>query len=91
MASIRKINAKWEARVRIRGFPTSCKSFTPKSDAVRWAKQIEVGLQIGQAPQATPNSSVGSQSFTSKDISNIRNDYLQKQSELQPIKPQSPL
>ena len=41
-------------------------------------------------PQATPNSAVGSQSFTSKDISDIRNDYLQKQSELQPIKPQSP-
>ena len=40
--------------------------------------------------QATPNSAVGSQSFTSKDISDIRKDYLQKQSELQPIKPQSP-
>ena len=40
--------------------------------------------------QATPNSAVGSQSFTSKDISDIRNDYLQKQTELQPIKPQSP-
>ena len=40
--------------------------------------------------QANPNSAVGSQSFTSKDISDIRNDYLQKQSELQPIKPQSP-
>ena len=41
-------------------------------------------------PQATPNIAVGTQSFTSKDISDIRNDYLQKQSELQPIKPQSP-
>ena len=41
-------------------------------------------------PQATPNSAVGSHSFTSKVISDIRNDYLQKQSELQPIKPQSP-
>jgi len=39
--------------------------------------------------QATQNSAVGSQSFTSKDISDIRNDYLQKQTELQPIKPQS--
>ena len=37
----------------------------------------------------TPNSAVGSQLFTSKDTSDIRNDYLQKQSELQPIKPQS--
>ena len=40
--------------------------------------------------QPTPNSAVGSQSFTSKDISDIRNDYLQKQTELKPIKPQSP-
>ena len=40
--------------------------------------------------QATPNSTVGSQSFTSKDIRDIRKDYLQRQSELQPIKPQSP-
>ena len=40
--------------------------------------------------QATPNSAVGSQAFTSKDISDIRNYYLQKQSELHPIKPQSP-
>ena len=43
-----------------------------------------------QTPQATPNSAVGSQSFTSKDLSDTSNDYLQKQSELQPIKPQSP-
>ena len=35
-------------------------------------------------------SAVGSQSFTSKDMGDIRNDYLQKQSELQPIKPQLP-
>ena len=40
--------------------------------------------------QATPNSAVGSQTFTSKDISDIRNDYYHKQSELQPIEPQSP-
>lgn len=38
-------------------------------------------------PQVIPNSAVGSQSFTSRDISDIRKDYLQKKSELQPIKP----
>ena len=41
-------------------------------------------------PQATPISAAGSQSFMSKDISDICNDYLQKQSELKPIKPHSP-
>ena len=39
--------------------------------------------------QTTPRSAVGNQTFTSKDMSNIRNDYLQKKSELQPVKPQS--
>ena len=33
---------------------------------------------------------VKQQSIKSKDISDIRKDYLQKQSEIQPIKPQSP-
>jgi len=41
-------------------------------------------------PQATPNSAVGSKSFTSKDISDTPNDNFHGQSELQPIKPQSP-
>ena len=40
--------------------------------------------------QVTPCCAVGSQLFTSKGINDIRNDYLQKQSEPQPIKPQSP-
>lgn len=40
--------------------------------------------------QATPNSAVGSQLFATKDFSDRGNDYLQKQSGLQPIKPQSP-
>ena len=42
------------------------------------------------AQQATQNSAVGSQPFTSKDISDMCNDYLQKQSEVEPIKPQMP-
>ena len=42
------------------------------------------------ASQTTPNSAVGNQSFTSKDISDTKKDYLSKQSELQPINSQSP-
>jgi hypothetical protein len=76
--------AKWYMRVKIDGrkgrainkpFP----SVKPPQPSVSNTTQ-----------QATPNSAVGSQSFTSKDIRDIRKDYLQRQSELQPIKPQSP-
>jgi len=51
MASIRKIKTKWEARVRVKGFPSYCKSFTKKSDAISWAKEVEVGLETGQTPK----------------------------------------
>ena len=42
------------------------------------------------AQRSKPNSAVGNQTFTSKGNRDLRNDFLQKQSELQPIKPQSP-
>jgi len=50
MASIRKTNTKWEARVRKKGFPTFCKSFTRKSDAIKWSTLIEVNLENGIMP-----------------------------------------
>jgi len=40
-------------------------------------------------PNQSASNSVGSQSMSSKDINDIGNDFLQKQSSLQPIKPQS--
>ena len=51
MASIRKIRTKWEARVRVKGFPTFCKSFTNKVDAIRWARGVEVELEKGLTPK----------------------------------------
>ena len=50
MASIRKLKTKWEARVRLKGFPCYCKSFTKKSDAISWAREVEVGLETGRRP-----------------------------------------
>ena len=37
---------------------------------------------VNTAQQLTPNSAVGSQTFTSKGNSDLRNDYLQRQSDL---------
>ena len=45
MASIRKRNSRWEARVRRRGCPTQTKTFTHKSSAQLWAKETELDLE----------------------------------------------
>ena len=45
MASIRKRNNRWEARVRRRGYPTQTKTFTHKTSAQLWAKETELDLE----------------------------------------------
>ena len=48
MASIRKRgDLQWEARVRKRGQPVQCKTFTTKAKAESWAKQIESEMDRG--------------------------------------------
>ena len=48
-----------------------------KSDRIEpWGKKSRHPTASNATSQATPNSAVGSQSFTNKDISDIRNDYL---------------
>jgi len=44
MASLRFRNGKWQVQVRRYGHPTRAKSFQSKSDAQRWARQIEAEL-----------------------------------------------
>ncbi|MFR5645156.1 MAG: hypothetical protein ACLUDQ_01260 [Bilophila wadsworthia] len=47
MATFRKRGPyQWEARIRKRGYPTTCKTFETKADAEKWAKDIET--QMGQ-------------------------------------------
>jgi len=41
MASIRKRGDRWHVQVRRQGFPQLTRSFTLKTDAERWARQIE--------------------------------------------------
>lgn len=41
MATIRKLRGRWQAQVRRRGVPPRAKSFDTRSDAVRWARDIE--------------------------------------------------
>lgn len=47
MASISQHGNKWQARVRRRGRPTISRSFTLKSDALRWARATELAIDRG--------------------------------------------
>lgn len=42
MASFRKRGPyQWEARIRKKGYPTTCKTFETKAEAEVWAKEVE--------------------------------------------------
>jgi len=47
MASIRKLRGRWQAQVRRRGLPPRAKSFDLRSDAERWARELEALLDRG--------------------------------------------
>ena len=45
MATYRKRGPyQWEARIRKKGYPTTCKTFDSKADAEAWAKDIETNM-----------------------------------------------
>lgn len=45
MATFRKRGSyQWEARIRKKGYPTTCKTFETKADAEAWAKDIETSM-----------------------------------------------
>ena len=41
MATIRRLRGRWQAMVRRRGVPPRCKSFDKRTDAARWARELE--------------------------------------------------
>ncbi len=48
MASIRKRgNLQWEARIRRKGLPTTCKTFDTRADAEKWAREVEAEMDKG--------------------------------------------
>lgn len=47
MATFRNRNGRWQARIQIKGHTQLSKTFINKSDAEKWAKQIEVEIQKG--------------------------------------------
>ena len=54
MASVRKHGDKWQARVQRKDQPSVAKSFSSKSDALKWARSVESQLDLGVlAPKQT--------------------------------------
>jgi integrase len=41
MATIRQLRGRWQAMVRRRGIPPRCKSFDKRTNATRWARELE--------------------------------------------------
>lgn len=51
MATIRKLRGRWQAQVRRRGMKPRCKSFDSKSEAEKWARELESQVdKFGAAP-----------------------------------------
>lgn len=51
MATIRKLRGRWQAQVRRRGTKPRCKSFDTKTDAEKWARELEAQVdRFGAAP-----------------------------------------
>jgi len=54
MATFRKRNDKWQARVQRSGQNSIAKSFHTKADALKWARNVESQLDLGTlAPKQT--------------------------------------
>jgi integrase len=47
MASIRQRADKWQARIARKGFPPEVRSFSSRSEALRWAREVETAIDAG--------------------------------------------
>lgn len=51
MATIRKLRGRWQAQVRRRGMKPRCKSFDTRTEAEKWARDLETQVdRFGAAP-----------------------------------------
>lgn len=62
MASIRKRGNSWQARVKRLGTEVE-QSFKSRQAAERWARQIEVKIELGEYNSPTPNSNAATLNF----------------------------
>jgi integrase len=48
MASVTERGGRFTARVRIKGYPLVCKTFTKRADALAWARRTETDMETGR-------------------------------------------
>jgi integrase len=58
MASIRKRGTRWQVQIRRQDCSPLSRSFTAREDALRWAREQERLIDIGQTPMATQHTRV---------------------------------
>jgi integrase len=54
MASIRKRGSKWQVQVRRLGCPPLARSFLSKEDGIRWSREQERRIDLGEIPKKSP-------------------------------------
>jgi integrase len=59
VATIRKRNGKFQARIQRRGFPDLAKTFLTRRDALQWARQMEIDVERAHLNQPTTQLTVG--------------------------------
>src|SRR5438309_97201 len=50
MATFRKRSGRWQARIQRRGSAPQTKTFSTRTDAERWARAVERGIDTGDMP-----------------------------------------
>ena len=48
MAAFRKRKNRWDVQIRRSGYPAICKTFFHKTDAQKWAMEIERQIEVGE-------------------------------------------
>lgn len=76
MASITKVEGKWRALIRRKGYPTISKRFDTKAKAAAWARDIEGQLVAGAANKPATNK---------ETISQLIDKYIKLRSTTRPV------
>ena len=71
MATIRKLRGKWQAMVRRKGIAPRSKSFDKKTDAEKWARDLETQVD---ASGYVPDTKIAEQTTLGDILTRYRNE-----------------
>lgn len=58
MASIRQRADKWQARIARKGYPPEVKTFNTRTEALRWAREVECTIDVGAFKSASKTAAL---------------------------------